>query len=639
MKRIIFIALLLLPVLFACDKATDQTEGAIAVVLSYDKIDLMAGETATLTAQVLPESLGMGVVWSVLDPEYAEVMDGVVTAKAEGVTYVIATSADNKQKASCMVSVNPEVRYSVTVQDETGNPINGVWGYPGMSTILYASTTDGETHEFTWSVYDASAASISDDGKVTLLAAASTDDAYVYDAQSFIKVVTEDGLGTKIPLRSSLLAGVQINGAFQPAGLPITVEESQQYTLSLLCEGQMEPVAIPANGVNTELSDNTHFTLTNEGGVLKLITGATSNVSTTLSVCPIGSIEKTPVAQFKIDKTFPIKAFWTGSSSSTLVFTWTLGGEADVDVVKPYTISLYKDEDCTDLEASFEIPAEDPCWNSRQPKFVFSGLAQNTNYWFKVVQTGSEEEVYSDIIPATTEAFNIVMVSSTPAAEGDIILAEDFGQMCWGADEMNQAAGYDVSDVGYNTDTKKSFTSRDVASFVKTTGWYAQRSITAQSVAKKESGFRLANWAQGQYARIYIGPGYLFISTTSYGTHLITPKLDNIPEGKTATVKVTLHAAGMKEGNEAVLAVQHGISFYEMSSNNQTNKNKLKLEDNAKTITFNGGITTLSEFEVTLENVVSGDRIAFGPTTETNTTGNTNMMLLSDMTIQIVELN
>ena len=193
------------------------------------------------------------------------------------------------------------------------------------------------------------------------------------------------------------------------------------------------------------------------------------------------------------------------------------------------------------------------------------------------------------------------------------------------------------ANVGYNSDTKKSFTYRDAASFVSYTGQYAQRSLTAQSTAKKEAGVRFAKWAQGQYARIYIGPGYLFLSTVSYGTHIITPELTSIPEGMTATLKVTLHAAGFLSGGDAALAVQHNKSFNEISSGTQTNKNKLDLTSNVKTITFNGGITSLEEFEVTIEGVVQGDRIAFGPTSE-STKSNSNMMLISDMTVQIIDL-
>ena len=638
MKRFITIAILLLPALAACNKNNEgESNIATSVVLSRDKVDLQVGETVTLTANVLPAALNMGVVWSVLDEEYASVTDGTITGLAEGVTYVIATSADGNQKAACMVSVNPEVKYSVSIKDDFGLPLSGIYGYPGMSLILYASTSDGEEHDFTWSVEDEAAGTITEDGRLTLAATASTETDYVYNAQSFVKVVTEDGLGTKIPVRSSMLRGIMVGDNFYPAGDPIIVEEEGNYPIAILYEGESGPVAIPAGAVNIELSDTEHFSIERAGDNYTLVTGPASDVSTSFSISPVGSTEKTELASFHIEKSFPIKAMLAAATSSTLSFSWTEGGSTDEDIAKPYTISLYKDEACTELEVSFSIPAGDGCWKSRRPKFVFSGLTPATDYWFKAVDTTDGDEKESDIIPAKTEAFNIVMMTSDPAEAGDIILAEDFGEMCWGADEVSQAAGYDVSSVSYNTNTGKNYNSRDAVAFVGTTNQYAQRNITGQTNARKEEGFRLRHWALGQYDRVYIGPGYVFISTSSYGTHILTPPLNNIPDNKTATVKVTLHAAGMASGNEAALAVQHGITFNEFSSSSVTNKNKLDLESNVETITFTGGITVLDEFEVTIEGLVSGDRIAFGPTSQT-LSGTKNMMLLTDMTIQIVDL-
>jgi len=640
MKRFISIAILLLPALFACESGSETGIGfATSVVLSTDNVGLMVGQTATISATVLPESLGMGVEWSVLDEQYVTVSGGTITARAEGVTYVIATSADGNQKAACMVSVNPPVLYNVSVKDELGQVVNELYGYPGMVTLLSASTTDGEIHSFTWSVEDAAAGSITEDGILTFGSAAGNDAAYAFDVQSNVKVVTEDGFGCKIPFRSSMLRGVKVGEDFYPSGTPVIVEESNSYPVAIMYQGAAAPVAIPADGINVELSDTDDFSMEKAAGMFTLVTGAASDVSTRLSVSPIGSADKVEIAEFVIEKSFPVKALFTDATSSTLSFTWTEGDSIDDDVTKPYTISLYKDAECTELEVSYSIPADDGCWKGRQPKFVFSGLAPATVYWFKVTDTTAGDEKESGVIPATTEAFDIVMVSDTPAAEGDVILAEDFGQLCWGADEISQAAGFDVanSSVAYNTDTKKSFTNREAAMFVGTTSQYAQRSLTAQSTAKKEAGIRFAKWAQGQYARIYVGPGYMFLSTTSYGTHILTPELDNIPEGKTAKLKVTLHAAGKLSGGEAAIAVQHGTSFSEISSGTQTNKNKVDLATNVQTITFSGGITNLEEFEVEIDGVVSGDRIAFGPTTETaSSTG--NMMILSDFTVQIVEL-
>lgn len=644
MKKFFTIAMLLLPVLFtACTDNGGGSEGATSVVLNRDRVDLQVGETVAITATVLPESLKMGVSWSVLDSTYARVNDGVITAKAEGVTYVVATSADGNQKAACLVSVNPEVRYRVTIEDELGQPVEAVYGYPGMKTILKAVTSDGdEGHHFTWSVEDAAVAAIGEDGLLTLGAPVAADVAFAYDGQSLIKVVTEDGLGTMIPVRSSLLNGIEMNGEYQGAGLPIIVESSESYPFELLYQGDGTSMPVPADGINLSLSNFEDFSLEKAGGIYMLVTGEAQEVSTILNASPIGINAVVPIAEFRIEKSYPIKAQFAAASSSTLSFTWTEGGDAAANIAKPYTICLYKDAECTDLELSYSIPASDACWSGLQPKFVFSGLTPATTYWFKVTDTTYGEEKESGIIPATTEPFNIVMVSSTPAAVGDVILAEDFGQLCWGADELSVAAGIDVaaSSVAYNADTKKSFTYREAARFVGKTGQYAQRSLTAQTVAKKEAGVRFAKWAQGMYARIYIGPGYLFLSTKGYGTHIMTPKLENIPEGMTATLKITLHAAGKQSGGDAVLAVQRGKEYNEISSGTQTNKNGLDLATNIKTITFNGGITNLETFEVTLEGVVKGDRIAFGPTAEdAKPDDNSNMMILSDMTIQIIELN
>lgn len=645
MKRFFTIAILILPAILACTPDSGEgAQSALNVVLSKDKVDLQVGESVTITASVLPASLNMGVEWSVLDEELASVDNGTITGKAQGVTYVVATSADKTKKAACLVSVNPPVTYSVSIKDEEGHNLTGVYGYPGMTASLTAVTSDGESHVFTWSVEDAAAASVTNSGVVTLNALASGGADFVYDAQSFLKVVTEDGQGCKIPVRSSILRGIRIGETYTPAGTPAIVQESQSYPIAVLYQGTEMPAAIPHSGVNLTLSNTSAFSLQEVAGEYMLVTGDATGVSTKLSISLPGSEEKTEIAQIKIDKVYAITAQFAGSSSSTLTFTWTKGISEDQDVAAPYTVYLYRDEDCTDLEATFSIPANDGCWKGKQPRFVISGLTPGTEYWFKVVQTDDADNVDSPLIPATTNEFNIVMVSSDPAAVGDVILAEDFGQMCWGADEITEAAGYDVatSSVAYNADTKESFTSRNAEVFVGTTSQYAQRSLTAQSVAKKESGFRLAKWAQGQYARIYIGPGYLFLSTKSYGTHILTPQLNSIPDGMTAKLKVTVHAAGKSSGGEAAIAVQHGTSFYEISSNNQTNKasagHPVDLTTNVETITFNGGITSLEKFEVTLDGVVSGDRIAFGPTSET-ASDNSNMMIISDMTVEILELN
>ena len=379
MKRFLTIAILLLPALFSCNKNSDGNDIATGVALSTDRLDLLVGQTATLTATVLPESLKMGVVWSVIDETYAEVNDGLVTAKAEGVTYVVATSADGNRKASCMISVNPELQYSVSIKDETGLLVTSIYGYPGLTKMLRATTSDGEPHIFTWSLDDESAGTITGDGVLTLGAVESTNVSFIYDAQTSLKVVTEDGCGCKIPVRSSLLAGLEVGGVFNPVGTPIIVQASEAYPVAILCQGELGTVQIPVDAVSYELSNNDDFTIAKEDGGFVLTTGPETGVSTTVNIGLPGLEEKVEIAQLKIDKVYGITAQFAGASSSTLTFTWTKGVSEDDDVAAPYTLYLYKDEDGTDLEASFSIPAGDGCWNGKQPKYVLSGLTPGTD--------------------------------------------------------------------------------------------------------------------------------------------------------------------------------------------------------------------------------------------------------------------
>ena len=271
MKRFLTIAILLLPALFACNKNSDGNDVATGVTLSTDKLDLLVGQTATLTATVLPESLKMGVVWSVIDETYAEVKDGVVTAKAEGVTYVVATSADGNRKASCMISVNPELQYSVSIKDETGLLVTSIYGYPGLTKTLRATTSDGEPHIFTWSLDDESAGTITSNGVLTLGATESTNASFIYDAQTSLKVVTEDGCGCKIPIRSSLLAGLQVGDVFNPVGTPVIVQASETYPVAVLCQGELGTVEIPVDAVSYELSNNSSYSSTWWGNAIQVI--------------------------------------------------------------------------------------------------------------------------------------------------------------------------------------------------------------------------------------------------------------------------------------------------------------------------------------------------------------------------------
>lgn len=94
---------LLMPMGFAaCAGETNKEE--VSLSLSKTAIELTVGETEQLTVSVSPsDALDKMIEWKSEDEAVVVVDDGMITAKAEGETKVIATS--NGKSVSCKVTV------------------------------------------------------------------------------------------------------------------------------------------------------------------------------------------------------------------------------------------------------------------------------------------------------------------------------------------------------------------------------------------------------------------------------------------------------------------------------------------------------------------------------------------------------
>ena len=143
------------------------------------------------------------------------------------------------------------------------------------------------------------------------------------------------------------------------------------------------------------------------------------------------------------------------ATSGELAVEWTSTGfkNPTVDFESEYSIQLYRDNACTDLIVSWKIAAnrgiedgpdgagsqkntpKDSC-----PRFAFSGLDANTTYY--VMVTNLTTNMTSSPVAMTTAEFTPVMISETPAAAGDIILAEDFSELIWGGTHVTKFPGY-----------------------------------------------------------------------------------------------------------------------------------------------------------------------------------------------------
>ena len=79
-----------------------------SITLSETELELKVGETAQITATVLPENAEQLVIWSSSDENLATVEDGKITALKEGDAVITAATADGRLKAECKVKITAE---------------------------------------------------------------------------------------------------------------------------------------------------------------------------------------------------------------------------------------------------------------------------------------------------------------------------------------------------------------------------------------------------------------------------------------------------------------------------------------------------------------------------------------------------
>ena len=250
----------------------------------------------------------------------------------------------------------------------------------------------------------------------------------------------------------------------------------------------------------------------------------------------------------------PQAEFKTASSSS-LVFGWTTGGTAAEDAELPYKIALYKDAACTDLVQSFDIPAGLSKWEGKALRFAFGGLEPSTTYYFTV--TNQQNGDSSDVVSGTTNAFTVVDPSTvTDATAGTVLLAEDFSIIGWGNDQIAGAIGFipDGKEVGTISGHKTDDEGIYQAAGTVGTRLFGDRIITPDH--------RLYDWGFYGNSAVYILNGGLRLCSSASGarTHVVTPALSGIPEGKTATVDVTVTSANYS-GNDVGVFVNDYTSL------------------------------------------------------------------------------
>ena len=326
------------------------------------------------------------------------------------------------------------------------------------------------------------------------------------------------------------------------------------------------------------------------------------------------------------------------ASSSSLVFGWTLGESAEADAALPYLLALYKDAECTDLQISFEVPAENGCWKGKSLRFTFGGLEPATKYYFKVTDT--QNGSFSNPVEGTTEEFTIVNPSDlSGAAAGDVILAENFGEIGWGADYLATAAGFiplgkQLVPLSGNYTTEEGV----FYPFDNTSG-------RIYGEARVDSDKRLFNWGFFGNSSVFSYAGYLRVGASSSGarTHIVSPALSCIPEGKQATIDVTVKSAKYDNSeNDVAVFLEDASSLVRALDPDQ----KENSDFNSKGGKFTGAslsdgyplgakVKEWSTNTVRIEGVSCNNCLLFGSYKNVDTK---NRFFLGDVKVQIVSI-
>ncbi|MGN1233799.1 MAG: hypothetical protein ACI4UJ_10195, partial [Candidatus Cryptobacteroides sp.] len=339
------------------------------------------------------------------------------------------------------------------------------------------------------------------------------------------------------------------------------------------------------------------------------------------------------------------KAELTEATSSTLTFAWAPSGEVAIDAATSYTFGLYKDEACTDLLVQFSTDGSSSVWNNRSPKFIFTGLEQNTTYWFKVLvddySAGDEFIKASNVVAGKTATFNIV-TSASSANVGDILIAEDFSELLWFGDMVGQAAGH-VNIAGYkdgatlpsnpgpalgegNTDAKVTFT------------LYGQEARLFSHTGAAVAGTRLDSWGQineGSSNLVCMRPGYVKLGAESRVGFIVTPEINSLADGKYYDLKVTYKAARY-ESDPCFGLVQV------VTGSNLDNHNVDVTENVWSTPVEMSSDAGWHEYSAVVRSVKKGDRIAVGMDragSGTNAGSRQLRALVDEIKVEVVKVN
>lgn len=300
-----------------------------------------------------------------------------------------------------------------------------------------------------------------------------------------------------------------------------------------------------------------------------------------------------------------------------------------------YTIYLYKDSACTELEfqgdygGAFFREGTEGAYSYFPCRFTFSGLEPSTTYYFQVKDKVTGKITDPVAYSTTAKAFDGNPVVSS-AVVGDVLVFENFGKLYYTGDFANYAAGY----------TRSALSSALVN--CKATGqvsWSAQ-TIDGEAVdfgrcdANTESALfstcngllddmGLEEWgyiSTDSSSRVFIKPGYVKIGGSDTRAAIVTPQLKGLSTSKLSKVEVSFKACQLSTQNynhsvnEDYVVVRGitGASIKPLTDEANPGMVYGGYDTDAVSITLSSNPGEWKEYTVTIDGVSGDSRIAIG---------------------------
>jgi len=305
-------------------------------------------------------------------------------------------------------------------------------------------------------------------------------------------------------------------------------------------------------------------------------------------------------------------------STLSFAFSSTEWQHISTDLKQVYNIELFRDEACTDLVVSWII---DPVATagvfsmSFPPRFIFSGLEGDTDYWFRVTDESDSDNIMVSVpLKAHTDPSKVVTSGSGAVAAGEIALFEDFSELVYYGSILDgeNAAGFNTASrgnlagiypaTGVNPTTVNK-------QFVTGCGNEGRLFDTMQNPLKTT---RLDTWGwcneNGAIGALCHRCAVLKLGNASSTASIVTPELSNL--SGSATVEVSFKAQLVDPDNDQphLLVEAMDNAVYNSTSREIT-------RDPAHTVSKAVEVEKKAEmktYSVTFDNISAGTRIAIG---------------------------